>query len=92
MVQFDKSIHPVALYEYYLICISMNIHENLKNEGQYVKTMLPGDGLRYDLSCTPRAFKIHAKLFSGTLKYTPLFSPIFLFISTVLIKIIYYSC
>ena len=29
MVQFDKSIHPVVLYEYYLICIFMNIHENL---------------------------------------------------------------
>ena len=32
MVQFDKSIHPVVLYEYILICIFMNIHENLKNE------------------------------------------------------------
>ena len=32
MVQFDKYIHPVIFYEYYLICIFMNIHNNLKNE------------------------------------------------------------
>ena len=32
MVQFDKSFHPVVLYEYYFICIFMHIHENLKKE------------------------------------------------------------
>ena len=34
MVKFDKSIHPVVLYELYLICIFMKIHDNLKNEGK----------------------------------------------------------
>ena len=29
MLQVNKSIQPVVLYEYYLICIFMNIHENL---------------------------------------------------------------
>ena len=33
----------------------------------HVKTISLGEGLRYDLSCTPRAFEIRAKLFSGTL-------------------------
>ena len=27
VMQFDKSIHPVLLYENYLICIFMNINE-----------------------------------------------------------------
>ena len=57
MLQFDKSIHPVVIYQYYLICISMNIHENtLKNEGKSRKTIGLGKELRYDLICTPRAF------------------------------------
>ena len=30
MIQFDKSFHPVVLYENYLICIFMNINENSK--------------------------------------------------------------
>ena len=54
MLQFDKSIHPVVLYEYYLICIFMNVHENLKNEGKSRKIISLGEGLRYDLSCTPK--------------------------------------
>ena len=57
MVQFDNSIHLVVLYEYYLICIFMSIHENLKKMMEnHVKTISLGEGLRYDLSCTPRAF------------------------------------
>ena len=41
-MQFDKSIHPVNLYEFYfLICIFMKIYENLKNE-----TIDPGEGVR----------------------------------------------
>ena len=40
MVQSDKSIHPVVLYEYYLICIFMNIHENLKSMGKSRKKKL----------------------------------------------------
>ena len=64
MVQFDDSIHPVVLYEYYLICIFMNI---LKMRENHVKTISLGEGLRYDLSCTPKAFEMHAKLFSGIL-------------------------
>ena len=32
-----------------------------------VKTISLQEGLRYDLSCTPRAFQIHVKLFNVTL-------------------------
>ena len=32
MIQFDKLIHPVVLYENDLICIFMNINENFSNE------------------------------------------------------------
>ena len=59
MLQFDKSIHPVVLYEYYLICIFVKIHEKFvffKKRENHVKTISLGEGLRYDLSCTPRAF------------------------------------
>ena len=31
VIRFDQSFHPVVLYENYLICIFMNINENLKN-------------------------------------------------------------
>ena len=31
----------------------------------HVKTISLGEGLRYNLSCTPRAFLMHANLFSG---------------------------
>ena len=45
MLQFDKTcIHPVVLNEYYPICIFMNIHENLKNEGKSRKTYKPRVG------------------------------------------------
>ena len=37
MVQLDKSIHPVVLYEYYLICVFINIHENLKMREHQIK-------------------------------------------------------
>ena len=58
MVQFDKSFHPAVLYEQYLICIFMNIHEKLKKMREiHVKTRSLGEGLRFDLACTPRAFK-----------------------------------
>ena len=56
MLQFDKSIHPVVLYEYYLIWIFMKIHENLKMKENHVKTVSLGEGMRYDISRTPRAF------------------------------------
>ena len=46
----------------------MKMHENLKKEGKSRKTISLGEGLRYDVSCTPRAFLIHAELFSGTLR------------------------
>ena len=45
MVQFDKSIHPVVLYEWYLICIFMNIFENLKKEGKTRKNYKPRGGV-----------------------------------------------
>ena len=45
MVQSDKSIHPVVLYKLYLICIFMNIHENLKNEGKSRKIYKPRGGV-----------------------------------------------
>ena len=34
LVQFDKSIHPVVLYEYLPICRFINIHEYLKHNSQ----------------------------------------------------------
>ena len=45
MFQFDKSIHPVVLYEYYPIWIFMKIHERLKNEGKTRKNYYLGEGL-----------------------------------------------
>ena len=43
MVQFDKPIHPVVLYEYDLICIFMEIHENFeKMTENNVKTIAQG--------------------------------------------------
>ena len=56
MLQFDKSIHQVVLYEYYLNGIFMKIHENLKMRKNLIKTIGLGEGLRYSLSCTPRDF------------------------------------
>ena len=32
VIQFDKKIYPVVLYENDLICIFMNINENFSNE------------------------------------------------------------
>ena len=32
VIQFDKYIHPVVLYENFLICILMSINENFCNE------------------------------------------------------------
>ena len=34
VIKFDKSFHPVVLYENYLICIFMNFNENLKKQGE----------------------------------------------------------
>ena len=34
--QFDKLFYPVVLYENFLICIVMNIHENFKNGGKII--------------------------------------------------------
>ena len=36
VIQFDKLFYPVVLYENYLICIFMNIHENLKHDGKII--------------------------------------------------------
>ena len=44
MFRYDKFIHPVVLYEYYLICIFMIVHENLKNERKSRKNYKPGGG------------------------------------------------
>ena len=45
MLQFDKSIHLVVLYENYHICIFMNIFETLKNEGKSRKNYKPRGGV-----------------------------------------------
>ena len=34
MVQYDKFLHPVVLYENHLICIFIKIYENLKKDGK----------------------------------------------------------
>ena len=46
MLQFDRSIYPVVLYEYYLIFIFMRMHENLKNEGKSRKIYKPRVGVK----------------------------------------------
>ena len=38
MLRFDKPIHPVVLYERYLICIFVKIHGNLNKN---LKTINP---------------------------------------------------
>ena len=63
MFQFDKSIHPVVQYEYYLICIFMNIHENLKNEGKSRKNYKSRGGV-----------EVRFILLEGTFKFMPSFS------------------
>ena len=65
MLQFDKSIHPVVIYEYYLICIFMKIRENLKNEGKSHKNYKPYGGVEVRYTLITRAFLIYAKLLSG---------------------------
>ena len=64
MLQFDKSIHPVVLYEYHLICMFMNIHENLKIDGKSrKKTLSLGDGVEVrSILLSDGPFKFHAKL------------------------------
>ena len=32
VIRFDKSFYPVVLYEHYLICVLININENVKCE------------------------------------------------------------
>ena len=47
MLQFDRSIHPVVLYEYYLIWIFMKMHKNFqKNEGKSRKNYKPKGGVK----------------------------------------------
>ena len=36
LIHYDKFFHPVVQYENFLICIFMNINENLKNEGKMI--------------------------------------------------------
>ena len=49
MLQFDRSIHPVVLYEYHLILIFVKIHENLKkNEGKSRKNYKPRGGVKVE--------------------------------------------
>ena len=36
VIQFDKLFYPVVLYENYLICIVLNMHVNLKNDGKII--------------------------------------------------------
>ena len=69
MLRFHKPIHPVVLYERYLICIFIKIHGNLNKKGggrKSIKNYKPG-GVNevVILPCTPRAFICHAKLISG---------------------------
>ena len=48
MIQFDKYLHPVALYENYLICIFININENLKmRENPLDELASPGGNQTY---------------------------------------------
>ena len=36
VIQFNKLLYPVVQYENYLICIVMNMHVNLKNDGKII--------------------------------------------------------
>ena len=69
VIQFDKSIHPVVLYEYYLICIFMNI-STTKKWGKPRKNYKPkgrGDVVGYMIYLALRGrFLMHDTLFSGT--------------------------
>ena len=37
VIQFDKSLYPVVLYEKYVICIFMNSCENLENDEKIIR-------------------------------------------------------
>ena len=46
VIQFDKSIHPMVLYENDFISIFMNVYVNLKNIGNFFKkTIKLGEGV-----------------------------------------------
>ena len=47
MIQFVKSYHTWVLYENDLICIFMNIKENIVNNRKSLETITPGDRLTH---------------------------------------------
>ena len=57
VIQFVKSIHPMALYENYLICIFMNINENLKNEGKTIE--LKNEGVPTTILISHQQLNLH---------------------------------
>ena len=46
-IQFDKFVHPVVLYENYLISIFMNINENLSNDRKKLRKI---KGCKYKMT------------------------------------------
>ena len=59
VIQFDKSIHPVVLNEYYLICLFIKMHKLFLMRQNHVKAINPrdgGGGWFFDLPCTHCAF------------------------------------
>ena len=47
VIKFDKSIHPMDLYETYLICIFLIINKNEKNEGKTIELKNEGVPIKY---------------------------------------------
>ena len=47
MIQLHQLYHTVVIYENYLICIFMNIKENIVNERKSLETITPGDRLTH---------------------------------------------
>ena len=53
--QLDKSIHPVVLYEYYLNCIFMKMHDKIKKMREnHVKTINPREVVRWVFFMPPK--------------------------------------
>ena len=62
-IQFDKFSHPVVLYLNHLICIFMNVNENLSNERKY---------LRKIKGCTYRVTNVSPTMCSSVSNIVPI--------------------
>ena len=81
VIQFDKSIHPMVLYENDLIGIFMNVYVNLQKIGNIIKKNInleEGGDWQLDLPCIPwkDIFSCMTKCLVGPPEYKKILSKI----------------